>query len=189
MTTRAELEAQVEALFPDNSEGAITAANAREQFNTGIELYQLASYGGISLSTPTPIADLGAGYITLPADEVAVSAPVGVVQSTANNSLAFASPGVYNMSINLGLEHDELNQGRIFRIQVYNTTKAISGRSIAVGTGRNTSATNAGFSALVEVGPGNLGDEFVVRVGGGDAYSLVIVEGYGYDVSSVGAAQ
>lgn len=137
-------------------------------------------YGGIRLTTPTAIADLAANWETLPANAGQVTTPVGIGQNFATDSLQFQSEGIYLVTINATLSHNESNAGRTMGIRLYNVTDAVAGATTGVATGRNTPATTFAYSFLVEIGTDQLNDDLRVEVGGSDSYTTVQVQDYSY---------
>jgi hypothetical protein len=190
------LKADIQRLFPDGNYHTRKQPNLREYLDilvdnlvaletAVINNFVSAAYGGIDQSTPVGIADLGIGYVTMPADAAAVSAPRGITQDFANNGIRFDIEGIFTVGITLAIAHNEVNAGRAFRVRLYNVDTATGGSGTLVGTGRNTSVTNFGTSILAEVPLAVVGDLFVVQVGGGDAYTTVEVESYSFDASHV----
>ena len=135
-----------------------------------------AGYGGVNLSTPTGIADLGAGFITLPVDTDVVAIPRLVTQDTANDGLEFDQEGVWTANVIFSLSHDEVNNSREFIVRTFNVTESTAGPSAPIGIGRNNGVTTFSASLLVEISADAAGDLFVIQVGGGDAIASVTVE-------------
>ena len=151
-----------------------------------LKLWVAAGYGGILQSAPTALANIGAGWVTLVADATAVSTPRGVVQSTTNNSLEFDTAGVWRISVGVSLSHNESNGSRTFDVRLFDITSATGGNSTTIGVGRNTDTSTWSTSFLVDISPGEVGDEWRVEVGGtSDTISSVVENSFIFSANLV----
>ena len=149
-------------------------------------LFSAAAYGGIRQSTPVALPDIGAGWTTLTADSLSIATPRGVTQNLANNSLSFGYEGVWKVGVSFSISHDEAQGSRSTRIRVYNLTQATGGAETVIGVGRNTDATTFSAEILFEVSGPQVGNEFVVQLGGGETLSSVTENSFGFSLTMVG---
>lgn len=145
-----------------------------------------AAYGTIRLSTPTAMADLtGGNWVVMPADQGIIPTPRYVIYDLANNGLILQSGGIWTLSINISIQHNELNAGREIGVRLYNFTQDTVITTTLVGIARNTTATNISFSVTIPIAY-QAGDVLQVQIGGGDDVSALIAVSYVFGMNSSG---
>jgi hypothetical protein len=151
----------------------------------GLPVFPTIGYGGIRLDTPTGMPSLGIGFEVIPADAAVVTSPVTVTQDFGNNGIRFGQEGVWNLSVNFSIEHNESNSGRQFSVQIYNATEATGTAGVIVPVARNQPGTYFSATLMVEVSNADIGDLYQIRVGGGDIITGVLVESYQLSVTHI----
>jgi hypothetical protein len=150
-----------------------------------LPVFPTIGYGGVVLSVPTGIPNLGIGFEVLPADAAVVTSPVTVTQDFANDGIRFSQEGVWNINIGFSLTHNESNSGRETTVQLYNATEATGGNGVPMPIARNQPGTYFSGTLMVEVTAADEGDLYQIRVGGGDSITAVTVEGYEFSATHV----
>jgi hypothetical protein len=109
-----------------------------------------------------------------------------VVQDLANNALEFGAEGIWQVSVKATLSFTDVNFGRNVSMRLFNATTAIPGGSEAVFfVGRNTAGANLFITLNAEIPLAEVGDEFQVQVGGGDAFTGVTNIGTLYQANHI----
>lgn len=146
------------------------------------------AYGGLRLSAPTAFNDLSAAWQKLTVfDEVVFETPIRVQQNLADDTLTFNKAGIFTVTVNMSMSHDEAQAGRVTYIRVYSQTLGVGSSEIYVATGRNTIGTNMFISSLVlVVKPEHVGHTFEVQIGNGDIYLDVIIHTASFTATSIG---
>jgi hypothetical protein len=144
-----------------------------------------AGYGEISLAADTPMADLGAGWETVPFDTTSISTPKGVTYNLANNSLSLNANSVWQANINVTLTFTEVNAGRVMGVRLFNVTQGTGSLGTESFVGRNTAGHTLTYSLLLETT--TAGDEIQIQVSGlTDTFANVTAIGAGFGVNNVG---
>ena len=120
-------------------------------------------------TTPQAFPDIGAAYQTLTVLDTAETEKGTTIEPTTH-SIQLEKAGVYLMTINLSFDHNELNAGRTFYLQLWDGASQV-GNTYQVGVGRNVEISNVSISALPDVQ--TTGVAMVLRIGGGDSFSQV----------------
>ena len=151
-----------------------------------------SGYGGMRQTVPAALPDIGAGWVTLVADESEVTTPRNITENFTNNSLTPGAFGVWQITIVVNLDHNEVtNTTRMFNVRAFNLTKGwMIGRELHVGVPKNIDTTNLAFTALTEVDPAgtyaSVGDEIVIQVGGTtDNFTSVVENTFVYSANMV----
>ena len=136
----------------------------------------IASYGGIRLAAETAMADLGAGWETVPFDTQTLSSPIRVQQNPTTNSIVLASTGAWTINVDMTLEHNESNAGREMLIRLYNLTDDVAlSNGTTVFVARNQPGSNISATILADITDA-VGKDIVVQLSGGTAsFTLVNV--------------
>ena len=134
------------------------------------------AHGGIVLTTPTAIPNLTTTPAVLPFDAGMLALPFLVTQDFANDGLRAERSGIFNITYNGSISHNESNAGRELIITFFiDGAPAGSGNTIAVG--RNTPGTNISISGLIEVAPAGVGSLIDVRISSAlDVFTSVVVQ-------------
>ncbi len=134
-----------------------------------LKLWVAAGYGGITQETPTGIGDIGGGILnweTLVADTISTAVPRGVDQLLATNALSLNAAGVWSVSVSFSISHNEVNSSRQFSIRIFDITSASAGKATLIGIGRNSGVTTFATTFLLDITPGQTGDDWRIEVGG-----------------------
>jgi hypothetical protein len=128
-------------------------------------------YGGIRLDTWTPITiPTGDNWQILPTDTDAITVPENIIQSPANDAIAFQLEGVWNLNVGFTLVFDESQSGRNFVIRLFDVvTQTPLGTGTVVAVGRNTEAVTYGATIMVEIGAAQLAHGIAVQIGNASA--------------------
>lgn len=154
-----------------------------------LQLFTAAGYGGVKQNTPVAIADITATPQIIPTNAGAVATPLQITQDFANDGIRFLFRGTFVLSLSLSLEHNDVNNGRNFAIQLYNQTTGSLIATTLVGVGRNQAGTNYSTTLIAEITDSEVGDLVVGRlVSVADTFSAVVVDGYVINAWSVGTA-
>lgn len=137
--------------------------------------FSVAIYGTMTHSTPQVGPDLGAGWVPVTYG-ILDFAPRGLTMDPATGIFTFEHVGIYQLSSEITLSHDEVNAGRQFLSRVYNVTEGTSTEPVPTFTGRNQGGTNFTVSFMLEIDATGIGDQFRAELGGGDTYSSVVWE-------------
>jgi len=146
----------------------------------------VAAYGGIRLSAPVALPDIGAGWQTLPADELTVTVPRFVTPDLATDSLSLDKDSVWQVSIFFSITHNEAQGSRNFQIRLFNLDTGLGGAATIIGVGRNTDVTTFAFNTITETATN--GDRLVIQIGNGSAISAVTLDSYTFNVVNIGHA-
>jgi hypothetical protein len=129
--------------------------------------------GDMSMNSATAGLPIGAVWIPITEWDATPLIPVGCSFNTTVGEFSFAYVGVWQLSFYCTFVHNEIPQSRLCGFRIYNVTDAFPGRPALVATGRNATATSYGVSFLVDIARANLGNQFIMEIGGGDDYSAV----------------
>jgi hypothetical protein len=131
-------------------------------------------YGGVRLRDADTFQDLGAGFVPLPFTQGVVLNPVGVTQDFENDGIRINGKGVWSVVFGFSMQHNEVNAGRIYELQIWNATKSREIQIVTLGTGRNTAYSDFSTATLIDVDENDTGDLIQARIGGG-SYTDVII--------------
>jgi hypothetical protein len=155
-----------------------------------ISTFAVAAYGGMELAAPlVPLWDLDGTWQTLDFfNEQVIAAPRGITVSLANNSMTFAYPGVYVLSLTGSFEHDNApSTGRTTGLRTWNFTDGVPGQgTLAIGVGRGSEVTALSVTSLTEITEGEVGKEIQLQMGGGDTIDVVQFLAASWSIWSVG---
>ncbi len=167
----------------ENGSSLVYSTGSNKWF--GLNINTQAGYGGVTQTPAVGIPDLGIWFDVLPANAGVISVPRFLTQDFANDGLVLDIEGIWNVSISFSLVHNESNSGRQIVVQLYNSTTATVVGDVVLPIARNQPGTYFSVSILAEVANANIGDLFVVRVGGGDAVTAVTLQRYTFSANHV----
>lgn len=150
--------------------------------------FVVAGYGAMEIKNgPIPGNDIGLVYDPLTYFTDILGTTRGVTLDTTTGEFVFLVQGRWNFSINIAIEHNEVNAGRSFNLRFWNVTDGTDpGAQMLIPTGRNQPAT-AGFpSGQVDIPPALVGKSFRVEIGGGDDYTAVSYESLSINIQMIG---
>ncbi len=154
--------------------------------------FTAAGYGGlVQNSSSFSIGTLTAAWTTFTGwDAVSIATPKDITQNLAGDSIQFDTQGVWTVSVQLTIEHNEENFGRQIGLRVINTTTATPSRAYVFGTGRNQNITNLTIpGSIIQVLLAAEGDDFQIQIGGFDGYTSVDAVGGSFEAVHVSEAQ
>ena len=124
-------------------------------------------------TVPGAFPNIGAAWQRLDIFDADALFPVGIETNFGAGTMKFLASGRYQFALNFGFEHDESQAGRETQIRVVSLpSNAQAGEIAVIGIGRNTTATNMSFSALLEVGAGT---EIAFEIGNGNTITNVVI--------------
>ncbi len=128
-----------------------------------------AGYGGMNLLTPVPNFNLGAGYITVPFDNIVLAAQKGVTMDPSTDSFTPTVAGPWRFSVGLNLEgFSSSNQGRTTNLRFFNITDGVPAlQTLVVGIGRNTEALDTTVAFIVDFVDLDINKAYRLEMGGG----------------------
>lgn len=134
--------------------------------NIGLdEIESSLGYGGIdNIQTIVNLNDIDTTPQVIQAAQGAVTTPIDVEQDVANNAVIFQVPGIWRWDVTLNLAFTDLNQGRIFQLQIYNATDDIARVTVDAFVGRNTDGHSGSISFMLTVGADIIGKQIQLRV-------------------------
>jgi hypothetical protein len=144
-------------------------------------------YGGIHLTVAIAGADVGAGWVVVPADAGLLTNPVNVVQDFANNGIRLDRYGIWQVNILLAFAHDSDPGARAMEFQIYNATTDTAQAAIDIPIARNQTSTYFSVPALLELTSGNVDDLYQLRLTmlGAGTLTGVILTAYQFSTSHV----
>lgn len=147
----------------------------------------IAAVGGMRRSTPIPIPDLGAAYFQIkPFETLTYAVPKYVDLNLTDGTLAVTRASDYQITFDINLEFDILNAGRNLFMRLRNIDNVTPGVTTELFVGRNTEGLAEFLIFGVTASASILGDRYVVEIGGGDAFTNVILRGCRYEICGVG---
>jgi len=151
-----------------------------------LDNFVAAGYGGVIQNVTVGISDINATPQIIPANTGIVSESKVVTQDVANDGLRFGFSGVWVLYVIIAVDFDFVNTGRVFSVEVFDVTTASVVTSIFVAVGRNAEGSTFTAPLMVEVGLGNVGDLFVIRlVSTTDTFTGVALTSYQLSASLV----
>lgn len=145
-----------------------------------------AAYGGILSFNGQSFPDIDSNWQHVNTfDTVSVPNPKGIVQDISNDGLILPFKAVYRINVNLTIEHNEVNSGRVLFARINNPTNGDPSNGFVVGTGRNVGVTNVVISAIVQIDNNDLNNVYRVEVSSPDSYTNVTIRSCIFDANSV----
>jgi len=164
----------------------LNESNLEWMYNLFLDIFVIAVKGGVRMTSPTPFADLGAGWQTLDLFDAETIIPTGVTINLVANTFSVDEESEVLMQVTGAFSHAALNAGRETFLRLFNVTKGSAEAGIPIGTGRNAEITNMATSAAFLVDATVVGDVYRVEIGGGDAYTAVEFEQFSLTITSAG---
>lgn len=161
------------------------------QNEEGLRTFTFAAYGGLLHNTGAhAFPNLGATWQHLDFMDTETATPLHVTVNTTNSSLSADNPGVYMLTVSGVFSHNSSNSGRSTRVRLYDLAGDVPlTTGLLIGTGRNAEASNISASVLTTIAPEDVGEELILQIGGGDAYSAVEFTTLSFSLHSVGEYQ
>lgn len=131
-------------------------------------------------------SDLGAGWIDLDFVTTVNGTPKRI-SSESGGKWSFEYPGVYVVSIFGALEHNNSASARKTYFRIKNDTDATSSIDVPVFTHKNADGTDICISTIIEIDEDDVGDDFILQVGGGDTYTSVTFYTVCYSIHNAGS--
>ncbi len=149
----------------------------------------IAIYGAMSTSATSGIYALGAGWTQYTDFDTVNVTPKGTTFNTTTDAFQINANGIYIFYFGFSFQHDEDHQGRTFDVRLFNNTDSVAvGQPITVGVGRDTPATNFGYSTMFENTDAIEDDDLIVQLGNGDSITGTF-EDFEVGVYSIGEIQ
>lgn len=145
-----------------------------------------AAYLSKSSTLNEATSDLGAGWVDLDFVTTVNGTPKRI-SSESGGKWSFSYPGVYVVSIFGSLEHNNSATARMTYVRIRNDTAGTSAIDVPVATHKNADGTDIAFSTIIEIDEADVGDDFILQVGGGDTYTSVTFYTVGYSIHNAGA--
>jgi len=194
--TIAELKTQADTSFPDNSVGAITPALLRNMFNDFLDTTApvigavIAGYGGIKInvSRAGTIPTGGTWAPILNYNAAAPEVSLNATTNLTNGTVTIGRTGTYVVAINISIDFDELNNGRVFYARIFDTSSGGQlGESVEIAVGRNSAGVLINFVLPADVTPSMVGHPIRVELGNADtAFTTVFIRNVAFFVQSIG---
>ncbi len=163
----------------------VTSAQLQDLVDFVRDHVSVAIYGAMSTSGTSSIYNLGASLTQYTDFDTLNVTPKGTTFNTTTDSFQVNANGIYIFYVNFSFNHDESNAGRTFDVRLFNNTDSALITSATVGVGRNTPATNFGYSFMFEVTDTNEDKDLIIQLGNGSTISGTF-ENFGIGVYSVG---
>ena len=194
--TIAELKTQADTSFPDNSVGAITPALLRNMFNDFLDTTApvigavIAGYGGIKINV-SRAGTIPTGGTWAPITNYNAAAPAVSINATTNltnGTVTIGRTGTYVIVINVSVDFDESNNGRVFFARIFDTSSGGQlGESVEIAVGRNSAGVLINFVLPADVTPSMVGHPIRVELGNADtAFTTVFIRNVVFFVQSIG---
>ena len=138
--------------------------------------YVVAAYGGLKMTAPSVVGfTIGVAYATVTQFDALAITPKYITPDVPTDSLAIQYPGIYQMTLNMSLDHNSVNAGRSFNARLYDTTAAAPiGSAYTVGVGRDETSTAFSMAVLTEVLGPIIGHKLVLQLGGAVGGNIVV---------------
>lgn len=145
---------------------------------SALQVFVGAGYGGVIQATPVGMPALGPGWDTVPFAAALISSPRLITQDFPNNGLIPAQEGIWLLSLNLVVSHNESNSGRVMGLRLFNVPDAAPGPSFGIAVARNQPGTNINISGIIEISASAVGDLEIVQLSGlVDTFTNVDIDG------------
>jgi hypothetical protein len=146
----------------------------------------VAAHAGMRFHGARPLANLGAGFVTIAPYDVLTYQPLNAFADLTTGELSVARVSSYQLTMDINLSFDEMNSGRTLQLQLYNATtnNPVAQTDLFVGrdTGGLVEFIIIGITATIAA----LTSKYVLQVGGGDAFTNVVLQGARFEVAGVG---
>jgi len=154
-----------------------------------LKVFSIAGYGGIRLAAPPLIGNDITGVLQqiVGFDAATIVSPKGITQDVPGDQLIVDVIGKWVFNIFINIEHNEMNQGRTFDIQLWNASDSLELGLAVMAVGRNTPGTNISISVLTEVDESLVGKDVQIRAGNASSnITNVIINSMSWSIFSVG---
>lgn len=130
-------------------------------------------FGTMSLSGTVAGANIGATWDPLNQYNTVPFTPLGMTLDQATGQFTFTSEGVWELTFQISLAHNESNASRRTGVRLFDVTNSAAGNDAVIGIGRNTDATNFGATFWVDIDDVQVGNSYRFEIGGTDTLSSV----------------
>jgi len=127
-----------------------------------------AGYGGAFQSADiTPFDIPSTTFITLPYDTLRPANSIDFSVDLVSESFNFGSTGAWKLSIGFNIAGiTELNQSRVFGVELYNTTDSVVVANAVSPVSRNQGDVFFSTTVMFDISPSQVGKTLIIRMGG-----------------------
>jgi hypothetical protein len=154
-----------------------------------IDNFSVPGYGGLYLSTPAAMLDLGATWQKITVfDAVLFSPPDAVIQNLANESLAITEAGVWVISINFNMQYSSSGVKRETYFRIYNETDGTPIGSIfqmAIASG--SEGASFSVSLPIQLSDAQENKEVILQIGNGSTITGIQANNLSFALHHVSA--
>ncbi len=161
------------ALDPDSTQEPVSYDKTSQEIKVGSDIVANAyipAYANV-ITTSNPAYSLTSAYVKYAHFEETPVVPRFIEIDLANNRFRYLETGDFQFTVGFTFDHDESNQGRSFNVRLVNDMDSTVLRTIIIGVGRNTPATNFSYVANISIAAANVNDWLSIELGGGSNIS------------------
>lgn len=142
------------------------------------------AYGGMRAgTTPVPVADITPVWRPMENFVEHMLPSVGTVFDLVTGEITFLNTGIFNVNFYDSFQHNNSGQAREIDVRFRNTVSGGVSRTATFATGSGDRTTTGAYSFLVNIGPAQVGQPYVLEISApiGDYTSVVV---YGSSISA-----
>lgn len=130
------------------------------------ELFVLAGYGGIAVSSLTNLGTIDSTFQNITGYDVdLIATPRLVTYDKANDGIIVDAEGVWEFSLRATISFDSTNAGREIKLRTFNATTSTAGLEFTFFAGRNQDGINLIETIALEISSSGVGDLIQLQIG------------------------
>jgi len=152
-----------------------------DEFRRISNIQQPISKCSAAINADAPDADFGAGFSRLDFYDIFRIPTVNMIMGL-DGVFSFLNIGDYVASITGLFFHNSIGTDRIINFRLLNIDTTVVSDVYKIDTEKNSRGTNTSITTLFDINRNEIGDNFVVEIGGGDTYTNVVWQALNFSI-------